>query len=117
MEEKGLNPSQLSKELGVTRSFIAQILKGKFNYSLSKLIDLSLAIGVAPDFAFKSLSDYHPDEKSKSPKRAVNLAGNLFLPVKGGKTKMPLQRNENGIAVSLDVHQTSTITPSDTKIA
>lgn len=117
MEEKGLNPTQLSKELGVTKAFIVQVLKGKFNHSLSKLIELSLAIGVVPHFEFTSLTDYHSRQEINQPKRKINLAISASLPVKSGKTKLPLSRNENGIAISLDVHQISTITPSDTKIA
>jgi hypothetical protein len=117
MDEKKLNPTQLSKELGVTKAVIVQVLKGKFNYSLSKLIELSLSIGVVPHLEFTSLTDYRFKQEIKQPKRKINIAISASLPVKGGKTKSPLNRNENGIAVSMDVHQASTITPSDTKIA
>ena len=117
MEDKELNPTQLSKDLGVSKAFIVQVLKGKFNYSLSKLIELSLAIGVVPHLEFTSLSAYHSKQETKQPKRNINLAISASLPVKGGKSKLPLSRNENGIAVAMDVHQATTITPSDTKIA
>lgn len=117
MEEKGSNPTQLSKELGVTKAFIVQVLKGKFNYSLSKLIELSLAIGIVPHLEFTSLTDYYPKQEIKQSKRKIDLAISASLSIKGGKTKLPLSRTENGIAVAMDVHQASTITPSDTKIA
>lgn len=45
MEKEGINQAKLAKELGVTRGYVSQILKGEFNYTLKKLIDISLAIG------------------------------------------------------------------------
>jgi transcriptional regulator with XRE-family HTH domain len=117
MAVKELDQSQLAKELGVSKSLIAQVLKGKFNYSLSKLIDFALAIGVVPHLQFKPLQDNLLQQEKKGATRKINLSGNELMSVKAGKIKLPLQPNENGIAVSLDVHQVSTIKPSDTKIA
>jgi transcriptional regulator with XRE-family HTH domain len=116
MDEKGLSQVQLAKELGVTKSFIVQVLKGKVNYSLSKLIELSIAVGVAPNIEFKSLTDYQSRRENKTPKREMNLSITEFLHVKGGKIKLPLHMNQNGTVVSLDVHQVSTITPTDKKV-
>jgi transcriptional regulator with XRE-family HTH domain len=117
MAEKQLNQLQLAKELGVTKSFIAQVLKGKFNYSLTKLIDFALALGVVPQVQFKPSNEYLLQQEKKGATRQISIPGSQFLHVKGGKTQVPLQRNESSIAISLDVHQVSTIKPSDTKIA
>ncbi|MCU7551751.1 helix-turn-helix domain-containing protein [Chitinophagaceae bacterium LB-8] len=117
MDEKKMNQSQLATELGVNKSFIAQVLKGKFNYTLSKLIDFSLAVGLVPNIQFKSINDYLLHKENKRLKREINLTGNQYLVMKTGKTKLSLQGNLSGITVALDAHQVNTITPSETKIA
>lgn len=57
MEEEHLNQSQLADRLGVSKGYISQILNGHFNFSLKKLIQLSLALGLAPQLQFKPLSE------------------------------------------------------------
>lgn len=47
-ERKGINQTQLAEELGVSKGYVSQILKGEFNYTLKTLIDISLAIGIVP---------------------------------------------------------------------
>jgi transcriptional regulator with XRE-family HTH domain len=56
MEEEGLNQTQLADKLGVSKGYISQVLKGRFNHSLKKLIELSLSIGKVPSLQFKSLN-------------------------------------------------------------
>lgn len=51
-ETKGINQSQLANELGVTKGYVSQILKGEFNYTLKTLIDISLAIGKVPQINY-----------------------------------------------------------------
>ena len=66
MEEKHLNQSALAKELGVSKGYISQIVNGNFNFSLTKLIELSLALGVAPKVNLdESLRDYTADQERK----------------------------------------------------
>jgi transcriptional regulator with XRE-family HTH domain len=117
MDEKGISQAQLARELGVAKGYIVQVLKGKFNYSLSKLIDLSVAVGAAPIIEFKSLNEYLLQDEKKKPKRGINLSGNKFLDIKDSKKRVSLHPNENGSIVSLDVYQASTLTPADIKIA
>lgn len=117
MDEKKLSQLQLAKELGVNKSFIAQVLKGKFNYTLSKLIDFSLAIGIVPHIQFKSVDDFLLHKENKHLKRAINLTGNQHLVMKTGKTKLSLKGNVSGITVALDAHEVNTITRTETKIA
>lgn len=117
MDTKGLNPSQLAKALGTNKTFVTQVLNGKFNQSLQKLIDLSIALDIAPLFEFKPVQEFFVQQEKKSAEMQIRLTGNCFLYIKGSKIKVPLLQNENGMAVSLDVHLVSTITPSETKIA
>ena len=57
MKENNMTQSQLAIQLGVTKGYISQVMKGEFNYTLKKLIELSLAVGKAPVIVFKPLSD------------------------------------------------------------
>ncbi len=54
-ERKGINQTQLAEELGVSKGYVSQILKGEFNYTLKTLIDISLAIGIVPKIEYKSI--------------------------------------------------------------
>lgn len=58
MERENINQTQLAEKLGVTKGYVSQVLNGHFNHSLEKLVDLSLAIGIAPDIDFKPIKDY-----------------------------------------------------------
>jgi transcriptional regulator with XRE-family HTH domain len=57
MEKQKLSRTQLARKLGVTKGYISQILNGDFNHKLSKLVEISLAIGLVPDISFKKLEE------------------------------------------------------------
>jgi transcriptional regulator with XRE-family HTH domain len=63
LDEKGITQTQLAKNLKVTKGYVSQVLNGNFNFTLSKLIELSLAVGVAPDLEFRSFADYTAKEQ------------------------------------------------------
>lgn len=56
MEKEGLNQSQLARQLGVSKGYVSQVLNGNFNYTLRKLIELSLAVGKVPVIEFKDMN-------------------------------------------------------------
>jgi transcriptional regulator with XRE-family HTH domain len=58
MTENNLTQTQLAEQLGVSKGYISQILKGKFNHTLKKLIEISLAIGKVPSIEFKSSKEW-----------------------------------------------------------
>ncbi len=61
-----MNRSELAKKLGVTKGYISQVLNGDSDHRISKMVELSLAIGVVPDIRFKNLEEYlKTDEKCK----------------------------------------------------
>lgn len=62
MSNNNLNRSQLAKYLGVTKGYISQVLNGDFNHRISKLVELSLAIGKAPKIEFEDLNEYIKDD-------------------------------------------------------
>lgn len=53
MKTNNMNRTMLATHLGVSKSFVSQLLSGNYNYSLSKLIEISLKLGFQPDFTFK----------------------------------------------------------------
>ena len=57
LKDNNLTQTQLAKQLGVSKGYISQIMKGEFNYTLKKLIEISLAIGKAPIIEFKPLAE------------------------------------------------------------
>jgi transcriptional regulator with XRE-family HTH domain len=54
MQENGITQKELAKKLGVSDAYVSQILNGKFNFTLKKLIELGLAIGKIPKIKFVS---------------------------------------------------------------
>lgn len=58
MKDNGLNRTQLAERLGVTKGYISQILNGDFDHKISKLIDLSLAMGKVPQINYPDLQEY-----------------------------------------------------------
>lgn len=66
MEENKLNQTQLANKLGVSKGYISQILNGNFNFTLKKLIELSIAIGVVPDLKFKPIENKKRLQADKS---------------------------------------------------
>ena len=70
-KENNLTQKALAKKLGVSTSYINQILKGKFNFTLKKLIELGLAIGNIPKLEFLSIEDFLQEEKIKKQNRII----------------------------------------------
>jgi transcriptional regulator with XRE-family HTH domain len=54
LEENKMTQTQFAAKMGVSKGYISQIMNGNFNHSLSKLIELSLAIGKMPVLKFES---------------------------------------------------------------
>jgi transcriptional regulator with XRE-family HTH domain len=65
IQQEGINQTQLAEQLGVSKSYISQIMNGNFNYTLKKIIELSLALKKAPALEFKNLEQYIQDERQK----------------------------------------------------
>lgn len=63
LKDNHMTQTQLAIQLGVSKGYISQVLKGEFNYTLKKLIGLSLAVGKAPVFSFKPLTEINQPEQ------------------------------------------------------
>ena len=57
-ELNNLNQSQLAKKLGFSKGYISQVLRGNFNHSVKKLIELGLALDKVLNVQFIELEDY-----------------------------------------------------------
>lgn len=58
MDKTHRNCSQLAQYLGCSKGYVSQLLNGNFDHKLSKLVELSLAIGKAPLLEYKDLYEY-----------------------------------------------------------
>lgn len=65
METEGLNRTQLAKHLGFHKSYVTQMLNGDLNFSMKKLTQLALKIGVVPELKLKSVEEYTVREESR----------------------------------------------------
>lgn len=54
--EQNLSRTALAEKLGVSKAYISQILNGDFNHRISKLVELSLAIGKVPSLEFVDIN-------------------------------------------------------------
>jgi transcriptional regulator with XRE-family HTH domain len=55
MEREKINQTELANRLNVSKGYISQILDGNFNYTLKKLIEICLSIGVVPQIKYKNV--------------------------------------------------------------
>lgn len=56
MRDHHMNRTQLAEYLGVSKGYVTQLLNGDYNFSLEKLVDLSLKIGYVPKMDFQELA-------------------------------------------------------------
>ena len=55
MEDRHMNRTQFAEYLGVSKGYVTQLLSGDYNYSLEKLVELSLKIGYVPQVSFEEI--------------------------------------------------------------
>ena len=65
MKVNGLNRTQLAQKLGVTKGYVTQVLSGDFDHRLSKLVELSLAVGLIPKMEFVPKVDFFEENMPK----------------------------------------------------
>lgn len=63
-----LTQTEFGKKLGFSKGYISQLLNGNrtFDHKLSKIVELSLAIGKVPLLDFVDIEDYIKEESLKS---------------------------------------------------
>ncbi len=85
IREEGITQTQFAEKLGVSKGYISQIMNGNFNYTLKKLIELSLAVNKAPGFEFKNLNSFIKEDQSKR----YNMLYTPYLNI------VPIKKNTN----------------------
>lgn len=65
MKVNGLNKMQLAQKLGVTKGYVTQVLSGDFDHRLSKLVELSLDVGLIPKMEFVPKRDFFERRQRK----------------------------------------------------
>lgn len=73
LKDNNINRTQFAEKLGVSKGYVSQVLNGDFNHSISKLIELSLAMGKVPILKFEDLDKYTA-EKPALPTKMPNLS-------------------------------------------
>ncbi len=63
MNANSLNQNELAEKWGVSKGYISQILKGNSNFTIKKLVELSLAMGKAPILQYVPADVYYEVEK------------------------------------------------------
>ena len=58
LKDNNINRTQFAEKLGVSKGYVSQVLNGDFNHSMSKLIELSLAMGKVPILKFEDLDKH-----------------------------------------------------------
>ncbi len=55
LEENNLSQNQFAAQIGVSKSYMSQVLNGNFDHKLSKLVSLALAIGKVPRIEYENV--------------------------------------------------------------
>ena len=85
IETEKITQTELANRLGVTKGYVSQILKGEFNYTLKKLIELSLSVGKVPVIEYKSIRDLIKED--------INTSSNGRDPKKKNSRRVTNQRS------------------------
>lgn len=92
IKSKGITRTQFANELGVSKGYVSQILNGEFDFKLSKLIELSLAIGKIPEITFKSIEEL----KQKEKKAEVSIKERIYF-IKRENAEYKLHTSPTGV--------------------
>lgn len=87
LKDNNMTQNQLAEQLGVTKGYVSQIMKGDFNYTLKKLIELSLAVGKAPVINFMPLAEIVSNESEKITTYETPPLNQVAEPVENYKSK------------------------------
>lgn len=101
LDENNLNQTQFAEKLNFTRGYVSQVLNGNFNFTLKKLIELSLAVGMAPDLEFRSFSDYLLKEHMNMIDSGYALPATAGIAMKADREKTMTAGRPTGIVISM----------------
>jgi len=85
MDKKRLTQSDIAKDLKVSKSYVSQILNGHFNFTLKKLIELSLYLDKIPIIKYVDLNEYLELNNRDEQKKFKPIENSLLLILKENK--------------------------------
>ncbi len=96
LEKNEMSQVEFAQKLGVSKAYVSQIMNGRFNYTLIKLIELALAIEKVPDISFSNKDEYVASRKQiklnqacrvtgKPGERVISIVGQRHLTADPGK--------------------------------
>jgi len=86
IEKNSLTQQQFAERLGVSQSYISQVLNGNFDFRLSKMIELYLAIGKVPFIVERDLEEVIQEWQQLVRKNASKLASKATSKATGKET-------------------------------
>lgn len=79
MADNTISRTQLAEKLGVTKGYVSQILNGDFDHKISKLVDLSLAMGKVPEISYTNVTAYKEARSTPNTFKKVVPGGQLHV--------------------------------------
>ena len=82
MKSNNFSQKDIAEKLGVSGSYISQVLNGNFNFTLKKLIELGLMMDRIPNLEFVTFDEFWLREKenqSKSPTISINISMDISV--------------------------------------
>jgi len=64
MKNNNLSRTELAHKLGVSKGYISQVLNGDFDHRLSKLVELSMAVGMVPQISYIPMDKVFSDSNT-----------------------------------------------------
>lgn len=64
MKDHQLSRAELANRLGVSKGYVSQVLNGDFDHRLSKLVELSMAVGMIPQITYISMDKVFSDNNT-----------------------------------------------------
>ena len=86
MKARGMNRTQFADYLGCSKGYVTQLLSGDYDNKLSKLVELSLAIGKVPELSLTEIETYVANQENSfsgsddsDSYQIVNNKGNIYV--------------------------------------
>ena len=86
MKSHQMNRTQFAEYLGCTKGYVTQLLSGDYDNKISKLVELSLAIGRVPKLEFVDTDSFIARDKAiysgvsaSDGFQVVNVTGNVYV--------------------------------------
>jgi len=110
LESEKTTKTELAKRLNVSKGRVSQILNGEYNYSLKKLIEICLSIGLVPQINYTNLVDVikQDSEKTTEIQSENKMSGFRSMKLLSQDPSIPLWRHQ-GQSVDYEIANTPQI--------